>query len=198
MRRWAWRWRWYWQSVLLVMLASLLALPAIRSRVGNIAVTSTGVFLGRRTVLEDRGASVNHHHHTYSEAARTTTTTTTTTARSQSTFSAITASGSPSNPAESFTPPVHQNLQNQRVVQHQLAAMSSSQGAPLPPVPVEHGGCAKSEGSEAKGSKDGPAEPELPKLSASEFREYNQLADMMNAYVCFPPLPPPSSPHPPC
>lgn len=154
--------RWALHSFVLVVLAGLLALPAFRSRAGNIAVTATGVFL-RRTGLEDRFGSQDY---TYSEASTTTT-------GSQSRFSATTPSGSLSSALESSSP--LQQLQD-RQGQYQLATMASSEAAP------KEQGCAA--GLEVKASKDGPAEPELPKLSAAEFREYNQLADMMNAYVC--------------
>jgi hypothetical protein len=161
--------RWALQSLLILMLASLSVLPSLRAKISNIAATSTGTL--RRIVLEDRVGSVLFgNYHSYHGAP--TTTIRSTTSATESLSNKLLSPSSPLPPVayqQGQTPAFQNQDQFSTMTSPEVAAAAAEQGS--------------TSGPGAPASTDAHTEPQLPKLSAADFRAYNQLADMMNAYV---------------
>lgn len=154
-------------SLVILMLASLFAVPAFKSRVTYIATTATAGVL-RRTGFEHQLRGVFSGNYHLSNLAHLTGATTT---------------SEPSSSAEiqvqpAASPPKGLLSGQARIPAPQSRNPFSTMATPETQTPS----AAKPETTAS--SIDTAAEPELPKLSAADFREYNQLAEMMELYVC--------------
>lgn len=165
--------RWALHSLLILMLASLSVLPALRAKISYIAATGPGTL--RRIVGEDRVRGVLFgNYYSYLGAPKTTTTTVSIRSTTSETGDLSNPLSSPSSP---LLPIANQQGQTPALQdQDQFSTMTSAEAAAAEP--------GSGVGPGATASRDAHAEPELPKLSPADFREYNQLADLMNAYVC--------------
>lgn len=153
-------------SLVILMLASLFAVPAFKSRVTYIATTATAGVL-RRTGLEHQLRCVFSGNYHLSNLAHLTGATTTS------------EPSSVENQVRTASSPPRGLLNGQaRIPAPQSRNPFSTMATPETQAPS----VAKPETTAS--SIDTAAEPELPKLSAADFREYNQLAEMMELYVC--------------
>ena len=156
-------------SLVILMLASLFAIPAFKSRFTYIATTATAGVL-RRTGLEHQLRGVFSGNYHLSNLAPLTGATTT--AEASSSSSAEIQVQPAASPSRGF-------LNGQaRIPAPQSRNPFSNMATPETQAPS----APKPETTAS--SIDTAAEPELPKLSAADFREYNQLAEMMELYVC--------------
>lgn len=179
----------------------LLALsPALRrSRIGNIAITTTTKGILRRTRLEDRvsgGVLFEENHHISRGATLTATSTATTAAVSSTPYKAR------SNPSSCSSLSPLLGLLNGRQAQTQTRTPPRQSRNPFSTMAAAAPGPDLANASAPACNKESVATPEtktatattaspvseteapLPKLSAADFREYNQMADLMELYVC--------------